>query len=128
MAYQLTPASALPLHLSSVQLDGSHTLAKNGGAAIGYQGHKAGRTTNALFLADKLVLAITTTQAGNQQDTFELQHVFAELRELLDAAELRLEGLYLNANKAFDVSSLRQACTRSASEANVPRNQLTDRR
>jgi hypothetical protein len=38
--------------LSSIQLDGSHTLAKNGGAAISYQGRKAGRTTNALFLAD----------------------------------------------------------------------------
>ena len=40
------------LGLSSVQLDGSHTLAKNGEAAIGYQGREAGRTTNALFLAD----------------------------------------------------------------------------
>ncbi len=40
------------LDLSNVHLDGSHTLAKNGGAAIGYQGRKAGRITNALFLAD----------------------------------------------------------------------------
>ena len=55
------------LDLSSVQLDGSHTLAKNGGAAIGYQGRKAGRTTNALFLADNqgLPLAVATPQAGN---------------------------------------------------------------
>ena len=59
--------SSLRLHrraldLSSVQLDGSHTLAKNGGAAIGYQGRKAGRTTNALFLADNqgLPLAAAT--------------------------------------------------------------------
>jgi hypothetical protein len=39
------------LDLSSIQFDGSHTLAKNGGAATGYQGRKAGQTTNALFLA-----------------------------------------------------------------------------
>ena len=60
------------LDLSSVQLDGSRTLAKNGGAAIGYQGRKAGRTTNALFLADNqgLPLAVATPQAGNQHDTF----------------------------------------------------------
>ena len=55
------------LDLSSVQLDGSHTLAKNGGAAIGYQGRKAGRTTNALFLADLqgLPLIIATPKVGN---------------------------------------------------------------
>ena len=98
-----------PFDLSSVQLEGSHTLAKNGGGAIGYQARKAGRTTNALFLADNqgLLLAIATPQAGNQRDTFELERVFTELCELLEAAELRLEGLFLNANKAFDVSSLR---------------------
>ena len=96
--------SSLRLHrrtldLSSVQLDGSHTPAKNGGAAVGYQGRKAGRTTNALFLADNqgLPLAVATPQAGNQHDTFELERVFAELCDLLEAAELRLEGLFLNA-------------------------------
>ena len=112
------------LDLSSVQLDGSHTLAKNGGAAIGYQGRKAGRTTNALFLADNqgLPLAVATPQAGNQHDTFELERVFAELCQLLEAAELRLDGLFLNADKAFDVSSLRQACAQRGIEANIPRN------
>ena len=112
------------LDLSSVQLDGSHTLAKNGGAAIGYQGRKAGRTTNALFLADNqgLPLAIATPQTGNQHDTFELERVFAELCDLLEAAELRLEGLFLNADKAFDVSSLQQACARRGIEVNIPRN------
>lgn len=106
--------SSLRLHrrtldLSSVQLDGSHTPAKNGGAAIGYQARKAGRLTNALFLADNqgLPRAVATPQAGNQHDTFELERVFAELCNLLEAAELRLEGLFLNADKAFDVSSLR---------------------
>ncbi len=34
------------LGLSSIQLDGSHTPAKNGGAAVGHQGRKAARTTN----------------------------------------------------------------------------------
>ena len=67
------------LDLSSIQLDGSHALAKNGGVAIGYQGRKAGRTTNALFLADNqgLPLAVATPQAGNQHDMFEVERVFA---------------------------------------------------
>lgn len=51
------------LNLSSIKLDGSHTLAKNGGAASGYQGRKAGRTTNVLFLADNegLPLVVATS-------------------------------------------------------------------
>ena len=112
------------LDLSSVQPDGSYTLAKNGGAAIGYQGRKAGRTTNALFLADNqdLPLAIATPQAGNQHDTFELERVFAKLCDLLEAAELRMDGLFFNADKAFDVTALRQACARRGIEANIPRN------
>lgn len=112
------------LNLSSIQLDGSHTLAKNGGAAIGYQGRKAGRTTNALFVADDqgLPLAVATPQAGNQPDTFELGRVFAELCQVLEAAELRLAGLFLNADKAFDVSSLRQACAQREIAVNIPRN------
>ncbi len=121
--------SSLRLHrraldLSSIQLDGSHTLAKNGGAAIGYQGRKAGRTTNALFLADNqyLPLAVATPQAGNQHDTFELERAFTELCDLLEAAELRLEGPFLNADKAFDVIGLRQACARRDIEVNIPRN------
>ncbi|GAA4360108.1 IS5 family transposase [Hymenobacter saemangeumensis] len=128
-AWQKLWVNSLRLHrrsldLSSVQLDGSHTLAKNGGAAIGYQGRKAGRTTNALLLADDqgLPLAVATPQAGNQHDTFELERVFAELCAVLEAAELRLEGLFLNADKAFDVMSLRQACAQRRIEANIPRN------
>ena len=112
------------LDLASVQLDDSHTLAKNDGAAIGYQGRKAGRTTNALFLANNqgLPLAVATPQAGNRLDTFELERVFAELCDVLKAAELRLEGLFLNADKAFDIRSLRQACAQRAIEANIPRS------
>ena len=112
------------LDLASVQLDGSHTLAKNGGAAIGYQGRKAGRTTNALFLADNqgLPLAMATPQAGNQHDTFALERVFAGLCDLLEAAELRLDGRFLNADKAFDVIALCQACARRGIEVSFPRN------
>lgn len=55
------------LDLSSLQLDGSHTPAKNGGGAVGYQGRKAAKTTTSLFLADNtgLMLACATPQAGN---------------------------------------------------------------
>jgi len=40
------------LDLSCVQLDGSHTPCKRGGAAVGYQGRKAAKTTNTIYLAN----------------------------------------------------------------------------
>lgn len=94
--------------MSSVQLDGGHTPAKNGGAAVGYQGRKAARTTNALFLADNRgqPLAVATPQAGQHHDTFQFADVFAELCTLLKEAHLRLDGLFINADKAFDMSEL----------------------
>jgi transposase len=92
------------LDLSSVQLDGSHTPAKNGGAAVGYQGRKAARTTNTLFLADNTgrPLAVATPQAGNHHDTFALEHVFAELWELLEQAQVRLAGLFPRNRRSTD--------------------------
>jgi transposase len=115
------------LDLSSIQLDGSHTPAKNGRVAVGYQGRKAARTTNALFMADNQgqPLAVATPQAGQHLDTFALDTLFAELCDLLEAAELRLGGLFLNADKAFDVNALRQACARRNIEVNIPRNRRT---
>lgn len=73
---------------------------------------------------------MATPQAGNQHDTFELERVFAELCDLLEAAEPRLEGLFLNADKAFDVTSLRQAGARRDSEVNTQPafSRLADRR
>jgi transposase len=115
------------LDLSSIQLDGSHTPAKNGGSAVGYQGRKAARTTNALFLADNQgqPLAVATPQAGQHHDTFQLEALFTELCQVLEAAGLNVNGLFLNADKAFDVASLRQGCTRRGIEANIPRNRRT---
>ena len=43
-----------------------------------------------------------------------MERVFAKLFKLLEATELRLEGLYLNADRTFDISSLRQTYTRCA--------------
>ena len=50
------------LDLSSVEFDASHTPAKNGGDAVGYQGRKSCNTTNALFMSDNqgIMLAMST--------------------------------------------------------------------
>ena len=112
------------LDLSSIQLDGSHTLAKNGGAAIGYQGRKAARTTNLLFLADNTgqPLACASPQAGNHHDVFDIETSFGELCTLVEEAQISLEGLFLNADSGFDSQNLRQECFRRGIETNIAVN------
>jgi hypothetical protein len=62
-------ANKAHLDLSCLQLDGSHTIAKQGGEAVGYQGRKKANTSNALFFADKqgLPIAMAEPQAGNHR-------------------------------------------------------------
>lgn len=112
------------LDLSSIQLDGSHTPAKNGGQAVGYQGRKAARTTNSLFVADNqgVMLACATPQAGNHHDLFEIEVLFEQLCELLEEAGLSLKGLFLNADSGFDSQTLRGACQQREVEANIALN------
>jgi transposase len=92
------------LDLSSVQLDGSHTLAKNGGEAIGYQGRKGARSSNSLFLVDNqgVLLCCSTAEAGNHHDLFEIKEVFEQMYELLREAGISLDGVFLNSDAGFD--------------------------
>ena len=115
------------LNLSSVQLDGSHALAKNGGAATGYQGRRATRTTNLLLLADSTgqPLACVSPQAGNHHDLFDIKTSFGELCGLLEEAPISLEGLFLNADSGFNTQVLRDDCFRRGIEANIARNPRT---
>lgn len=89
------------LDLSSIELDGSHTPAKNGGDAVGYQGRKASNTTNALFLSDSqgIMLGMSTPQEGQHHDLFEIQTLFDEICNILKSAGINLKGLFLNADR-----------------------------
>jgi transposase len=112
------------LDLSCVQLDGSHTPAKNGGTAVGYQGRKAAKTTNMLFLSDNqgIMLACSEPQAGQHNDVYELQSLFAQLFNTLERAEIPAEGLFLNADAGFDCKTLRAACEQRDIQANIAGN------
>lgn len=115
------------LDLSSIEFDGSHTPAKNGGDAVGYQGRKAINTTNALFISDNqgVMLAMSTPQEGQHHDLFQIQVLFEEICTLLKEAGINLKGLFLNADPGFDSSDFRQACENEEIIANVklnPRN------
>jgi len=115
------------LDMSSVQFDGSHTLAKNGGDAVGYQGRKAAKTTNALFMSDNqgVMLTMATPQEGQHHDLYQIKELFDELCQLLKEAGIELEGLLLNADPGFDSQSFQEACEEKGIIANVkpnPRN------
>lgn len=115
------------LDLSSIEFDGSHTSAKNGGDAVGYQGRKACKTTNALFMSDNqgVMLAMSTPQEGQHHDLFEIQSLFNEICTMLKEADINLDGLFLNADSGFDSDSFREACEKENIIPNVklnPRN------
>jgi transposase len=115
------------LDLSSIEMDGSHTPAKNGGEAVGYQGRKAAKTTNALFVCDNqgVMLAIATPQEGQHHDLFQIQLLFEEICSLLKQAGINLKGLFLNADPGFDSADLRKVCEKEEIIANLkpnPRN------
>ena len=112
------------LDLSIVEFDASHTPAKNGGDAVGYQGRNACNTTNALFLSDSqgVMLSMSTPQEGQHHDLFQIQVLFDELCSLLKEANLTLKGLFLNADPGFDSADFVAACEREGIMANVKVN------
>ena len=120
------------LDLSSVQLDGSHTPAKRGGQAVGYQGRKASKTSNALFLADNTgqMLAMSEPQQGQHHDLYNIDVLLSELCGLLEDAEIAASGIFLNADPGFDSKEMRSACIEKEIEANIKpnvRNKKDDR-
>jgi transposase len=128
---QLLKCNRRLLDLSSMQLDGSQTLCKNGGEHVGYQARKAGKTCNSLFLSDSrgLLLACSEPVSGAHHDLFEIEEVFGQLCSLLQEADIKTEGLFLNADAGFDSESFRRLCQVMKIEANIafnPRNGNND--
>ncbi|WP_253271264.1 transposase [Saprospira grandis] len=103
------------LDLSSIQLDGSHTPAKRGGEAVGYQGRKKSKTTNALFLTDKngLPIAMSPPFAGNHNDLFEIESHFQKMLADLQLSDISPDGLFMNADAGFDSKKLRENCQKN---------------
>ncbi|GIV30194.1 MAG: DDE transposase [Bacteroidia bacterium] len=112
------------LDLSCVQLDGSHTPCKRGGAAVGYQGRKASKTSNTLYLCDNQgqMLCCASPQEGQHNDLFELQTLFDEICNFLTKAGIDVKGLFLNADAGFDSKEFRKACEQKEVIANIPHN------
>lgn len=107
-----------------MQLDGSHTPCKRGGAAVGYQGRKAAKTSNTLYLADNQgkILYCASPQEGQHNDLFQLQALFEEICQFLSTAGIDIKGLFLNADGGFDSKEFREVCEQKEIMANIPHN------
>jgi hypothetical protein len=112
------------LDLSSINLDGTQTLAKKGGESVAYQGRKKGKTSNILPITDAkgYIIASTGIIAGNHNDIYELkshlQTAFKEMKQL----GLDFQGAYLNADGIFDIKEARKTCFNYGVIPNIPEN------
>jgi len=109
--YQLGVKRGL-LDLSSAQLDGTHTPCKRGGEASGYQRRKSAVTSNMLCISDNqgVLLAASNPEKGNHHDTFDIEGHLLELIDMLHEAGIETDGLFLNADAAFDDGRVRAIC------------------
>ena len=112
------------LDLSSMQLDGSQTVARKGGDHTGLQKRKSARTTNTLFLCDDKgqPLSIATPQPGNQHDVSGIAELFDELCDVLIQAGIDLRGVFMNADSGFDAQVVHKKCEDAGIEANIHHN------
>ena len=105
-------------------MDGSHTIAKQGGESVGYQGRKKAKTTNSLFFTDKngIPLMMGVPQSGNHNDVYEFRVLFEQMCALLGEAGISLTGVFMNADAGFDTIELRSLCAEQEIEANISDN------
>jgi transposase len=112
------------LDLSSGDIDGSHTPALRGGEAVAYQGRKKKKTTNSIYLTDRqgIPIAMSSAKAGNHHDVHEIEKSMGEIFNTMTDAEIRLDGLFLNADAGFDCEVFRLACHKQNMMVNVAFN------
>jgi hypothetical protein len=110
--------------MSSIQLDGTHTLAKRGGEAVAYQGRKKGKTCNLLILADSkgTPLACGEPMAGNHNDAFGLVPTVRGMVASIQLSGIPTDGLFLNADSGFDNEGFRDYCFKNGIIGNIDKN------
>lgn len=112
------------LDMSCVQLDGSHSRCHKVRQAAGFQHRKADESTNLLFLGDNqgLLLAASEPVSGQHHDLFEIEAHFGQLLDMLEAADIAVDGLFLNADGGFDCQGLRLLCEKKGIVADIAFN------
>lgn len=111
----------MELDMSCVDLDGSHTAALRGGEEVGYQGRKKRKTTNALYLTDRqgIPLAMSVPKSGEHHDVHDIENVIEDMLEDLGKSNIRVDGLFLNADAGFECDTLRDIFRKKEIIANI---------
>ena len=101
--------------------DGSHTQAVRGDESVEYQGRKKRKTTNSIYFTDRHVLpsAMSEPQKGNHTDLYEIMESLVSFTFQLGRCGISLDGIFNNADAAFDPRSFRQALDKYGIIANV---------
>lgn len=112
------------LDLSLAFFDGSHTTAKRGGQKVSYQGRKKSKTTNTLWLTDRrgMVVGFIPPLSGRHNDLYAIKQHLTAMIVQLKKSNISVDGLFVNADAAFDCQEFRNACDRVGIILNSPRN------
>ena len=112
------------LDLSLVALDGTHSLAKRGGQQVAFQHRRKAKTTNALWLTDRLgnVVAFFPPISGHHNDLYGLPKQLDLVVQQLKQSHISVEGWFLNADAGFDSITFRNTCLKHGIWLNCPHN------
>ena len=118
---QLLDKHRSALDMSSVDLDGIHTPAIRGGEEVGYQGRKRRKTTNALYLTDRKgqPVVMSAPKSGEHHDTHNIIAAMQGMMADMAKANVRTDGLFLNADAGFDCAALRSFLKNHGIVANI---------
>jgi len=91
---------------------------------VAYQGRKSKKTTNSLYLTDRqgIVLAMSEPVAGNHNDLYEIENAMNTILQQVENAQIRVDGLFMNADGGFDSIKLKSICEAKEIHLNVAQN------
>ena len=112
------------LDMSSIQLDGTHTPAKRGGESVDYQGRKKCKTSNMLIITDNkgTPIACIDPISGNHNDAYELNNHVGQMLLSIELSDIKVDGLFLNADSGFDTKEFRDYCISQEIIGNIASN------
>lgn len=118
------------LDIETLNLDGTHSLAKKAGEATGYQHRKKGKTSNVLILTDGkgIPIALGNMMSGNHNDLYDIVPQFSTMIKELKHKNIYTENSILNADKGFDSNAFRRCCRRRNILPNIKENKRNRKR
>ena len=112
------------IDLSIANIDGTHTISKKGGQAVGYQRRKKAKTSNSIIISDRNGQPLFCSEpiSGNHHDLFKIEKSVSKILNFIRSCDIPTKGLFLNADAGFDGAKLKRLCEREEITLNVDRN------